>query len=74
MGARLMRFCATLLALSIVAGCSVTAKTDNPRQVWCDNNKPIRPSAAVFAVMTRPELDDMNQHNALGVKWCGWKP
>ncbi|TIP06662.1 MAG: hypothetical protein E5X72_00160 [Mesorhizobium sp.] len=63
-----------LLLLSIaLAGC-VSSPVEEPRKVWCDNNKPMRPTAAVFAAMTRPELDDMNQHNALGVRWCGWKP
>jgi hypothetical protein len=74
MGAPLRFLCSSLVVLSLAAGCSVTTKDSDPRKTWCDNNKPIRPSAAVFAVMTRPELDDMNQHNALGVKWCGWKP
>ncbi|AZO23857.1 hypothetical protein EJ070_26360 [Mesorhizobium sp. M1E.F.Ca.ET.045.02.1.1] len=63
-----------LLLCLALAGCVTSAPVDNPRKVWCDNNKPMRPSAAVFAVMTRPDLDDMNTHNARGVKWCGWRP
>lgn len=65
---------ALILCLCLVAGCVTPAPVDNPRQVWCDHNKPMRPSAAVFEIMTRPELDDMNTHNAQGTKWCGWKP
>jgi len=64
-----------LAALCItLTACVTSAPVSDARKVWCDNNKPMRPSAAVFAVMTRPELDDMNAHNAQGVKWCGWHP
>jgi hypothetical protein len=65
---------AYLALCSVLVGCVTTAPVENPRKVWCDHNKPQRPSAAVFAVMTRPELDDMNAHNSQGVKWCGWRP
>ncbi|MFK0688002.1 hypothetical protein ACFX5Q_07325 [Mesorhizobium sp. IMUNJ 23033] len=65
---------AALALCSMLAGCTTTAPVADPRKVWCDHNKPQRPSQAVFEVMTRPELDDMNAHNALGVKWCRWQP
>lgn len=65
---------ALVLCLAL-AGCVTAPSEDgNPRKTWCDHNKPMRPSAAVFAVMTRPEIDDMNSHNAQGVKWCAWQP
>lgn len=64
---------ALILCLAL-AGCVTAAPIENPRQVWCDHNKPQRPSQAVFEVMTRPELDAMNTHNGQGIRWCGWKP
>jgi xanthine/CO dehydrogenase XdhC/CoxF family maturation factor len=63
-----------LCLMAVLAACATATPVDDPRKVWCDSNRPTRPSAAVFAVMTRPELDDMNRHNALGAQWCGWKP
>ncbi|RWM29388.1 hypothetical protein [Mesorhizobium sp.] len=63
-----------LVLILALAGCVSTALIDDARKIWCDNNQPIRPSVAVFAVMTRPELDDMNALNAKGVEWCHWRP
>lgn len=64
----------SLLLCAALAGCVTPSADPDPRKAWCDNSKPMRPGAAVFAVMTRPEIDDMNRHNTLGVEWCGWKP
>lgn len=58
----------------LLSACVTTAPVGDPRKVWCDNNKPRRPSLAVVQAMTRAELDDMNSFNAKGVDWCGWKP
>ena len=71
MGTKVKALCLCLA----LAGCTLASPpVDNPRQVWCDHNHARRPSLAVVAVMTRPELDEMNAFNAQGAKWCGWKP
>lgn len=64
-----------LLVLALTAACTTTpAPIADPRAVWCEHNEPRRPSAAVVAVMTRPDLDEMIAHNRQGVLWCGWRP
>jgi hypothetical protein len=71
MGAPLRFFLGSLIALSVTTGCSVTAKIDDPRQIWCDHNQPRRDATADTP---RAELDDINSHNAKGALWCGWVP
>lgn len=66
-----------IIALCLVlAGCQTfpAPPIDNPRQVWCDHNKPRRPSKAVVKAMSRPELNDLIAFNTKGAKWCGWRP
>jgi starvation-inducible outer membrane lipoprotein len=64
-----------LILCLLLAGCATTpGSVGNPRQVWCDHNQPRRPSAAVVAAMTRPELDEVNTYNGKGARWCKWKP
>ncbi|MET3577680.1 outer membrane biogenesis lipoprotein LolB [Mesorhizobium robiniae] len=63
-----------LIVCLLLAGCTTPASIGNPRQVWCDHNQPRRPSAAVVAAMTRPELNEVNAYNGKGAKWCRWKP
>ncbi|MER8956456.1 hypothetical protein NKH98_27840 [Mesorhizobium sp. M0833] len=63
-----------LILCLVLAGCTTTAPTGNPRQVWCDQSQPRRPSAPVVAAMTRPELNEMNAFNGQGARWCGWTP
>lgn len=62
---------ATLIALSSMTGCSVTAKVENPRQIWCDHNQPRRDATLDTP---RAEHDEINTHNAKGARWCGWTP
>lgn len=66
------------LALAL-AGCNEVRPprapaVSDPKTVWCDQNTPRRPTAATIAVMSRADLDDMNQHNRRGAAWCEWKP
>ncbi|MER9439942.1 hypothetical protein NKI79_00810 [Mesorhizobium sp. M0340] len=63
-----------LILCLVLAGCTTTAPAGNPRQVWCDQSQPRRPSAPVIAAMTRPELDEMNAFNGQGARWWGWTP
>ena len=63
---------AALILQIFLAGCaSLPSPVENPRQVWCDTNKPRRDATADTP---RAELDDINEHNVLGAAWCGWKP
>lgn len=41
----------------------------NPRSIWCAHNSPRRDAATNTY---RTELDQINEHNAQGEKWCGW--
>jgi hypothetical protein len=65
---------ALVILLIALSGCAHDSKKpDAPRIVWCDHNKPTRPSQAAMDAMSRAELDDMNLHNRKGTAWCGWK-
>lgn len=66
---------ALTICLLLLAACTAAppAPTD-PKQVWCDQNAPRRPSVAVVTAMTRAELDEINAYNARGAAWCGWTP
>lgn len=60
---------AVILAL-LLTGCTAIPKpVEDPRQVWCDTNVPRRDATAETP---RWELDEINSHNARGVRWCGW--
>lgn len=66
---------AVILAALALAGCPSNQPTaPSPKQVWCDQNSPRRPTAATVAAMSRAELDDLNAFNEKGALWCGWKP
>lgn len=61
---------ALILSLVILAGCTTTqAPVNDPRQVWCDTNQPRRDATAETP---RSVLDEINAHNAKGVRWCHW--
>jgi len=61
--------CAHLLALSLMAGCSVSSKAG-----FCAIAKPLRPSPEVIAVMSDAEVAAMLAHNRKGAALCGWRP
>lgn len=63
-----------LLAAVALSGCGTKPaglQPTNPRSIWCDHNSPRRDATPETP---RRVLDEINQHNALGEKWCGWKP
>lgn len=66
---------ALILAAALAsAGC--VAKRDgplpsDPRSIWCEHNSPRRDAGAETP---RAGLNEINKHNAIGEKWCGWKP
>lgn len=65
---------ASLVCLSLMVGCSVRDNAPlptDPRVVWCDHSSPRRDAKADTP---RAVLDEINEHNAQGAKWCGWKP
>lgn len=62
-----------ILAL-VLAGCvsrQPEQRPFDPRSVWCEHNSPRRDARIDTP---RPELNEINKHNALGAEWCGWKP
>lgn len=63
---------AVILAALLLAGCAgMPAPVEDPRQIWCDTNKPRRDATDETP---RAELDEINSHNARGVLWCSWSP
>jgi hypothetical protein len=61
-----------LILILVLAGCATPrGPVENPRQVWCDHNSLRRDATAETP---RPELDEINAHNAKGALWCGWQP
>lgn len=62
-----------LIAVLALAGCVTRTGPlpSDPRSIWCDHNSPRRDAKPDTP---RAELDDINKHNALGEKWCGWEP
>ena len=63
---------ALILSLAILAGCqSIPGPGENPRAIWCATNEPRRDARPDTP---RSEIDEINRHNALGVKWCNWRP
>ena len=66
---RLSLIGATLLALSITAGCSVSAKG-----TFCAISDPIRLSPAAVAALSDAEVENILAHNKRGAALCGWKP
>lgn len=61
-------------ALALAACTTAPRATEDPRQVWCSQNNPLRPSQAVYDAMSRAEIDSLLEHNRRGVQWCGWRP
>ena len=50
-----------------VLGCASKAEPD-----WCLTNSPRMPTEAEYAVMDRQSKEWMRDHNARGMKFCGW--
>jgi len=68
---------AVILALLALAGCPSSGSqptAPSPKQVWCDQNAPRRPSQAAVAAMSRTELNELNAYDEKGALWCGWTP
>jgi hypothetical protein len=68
---------AIILAMLALAGCPANGNQPTgpgPKQVWCDQNSPRRPTQATVNVMSRAELDDLNIYNTKGALCCGWTP
>lgn len=63
---------ALILAIALLASCRPDMPPpSDPRAIWCATNEPRRD---YHDAMPRAEVDKLNRHNSLGVKWCGWKP
>lgn len=63
---------AAIAFLAILCGCQTVSAPVDARQVWCDHNAPQQFSNPVIDAMSRAELDQMNEHNDQGIKWCRW--
>lgn len=61
-----------LIAALSLSGCTTTPKpVENPRQIWCDTNKPRRDYTPETP---RNVVDEINAHNKKGARWCRWAP
>lgn len=62
---------ASFLAAFLLVACqSDTDVTSDPREIWCDHNKPRRDATPLTP---RDKIDEINAHNRKGVLWCGWR-
>lgn len=59
----------TLIALSIVTGCSVTTKGS-----FCQISSPIRLSDKAVDALSDAEVANILARNETGAKLCGWTP
>lgn len=64
---------AILIVALTLTGCITRERgfPSDPRSVWCGHNSPRRDARSDTQ---RAELDEINKHNAMGEKWCGWTP
>lgn len=62
---------ATLATLAACASVADGPSPSDPRSIWCAHNSPRRDAKAG---MPHSTLNEIVRHNALGEKWCGWKP
>lgn len=61
-----------LILVVLLAGCaSIPQTVADPRKQWCEDNQPRRDATETTP---RWELDEINAHNAKGVRWCQWQP
>ena len=66
---------AVSLALILSLGACVPPKyIEASVSVWCDTNKPTRPTREQYAAFSETQKIDMADHNEFGAKHCGWKP
>lgn len=61
---------AMMLAL---AGCAGGAAIQG-QLTYCDGAQPIRPAKGETANLSDKLVGQINQHNSLGARACGWKP
>jgi hypothetical protein len=65
---------AIIALLATLVGCTTVAvKTTDPRQIWCSHNAPHNYSSATLDTFSRAQIDDENNYQDTGIKWCGWK-
>jgi hypothetical protein len=63
----------TAIALALIlVGCVTVPVADNPREIWCDTNKP-RPPLENSDTASRAVIDDYNNYQDNGIAWCGWE-
>ncbi len=61
------------LSLTFLAACQTTpAPVEDPRQVWCDHNEPLKLPAVAVATLSRAEREAFAARQLKGEAWCGW--
>lgn len=65
-------YAAIAAALILPACATKPLPPENPRSIWCDQNKPQRLSSAEIAIASDERLVAVNAHNRKGEAWCGW--
>jgi len=56
----------------LLAGCATSAMQD--QLVFCDGAQPIRPSKGETITLSDSLVRQIQEHNRIGAKACGWKP
>lgn len=60
---------ASLIALCLTAGCSVTAKGS-----FCEISRPIRLTPETVNTLTDAQVAEILSHNQKGAALCRWRP
>lgn len=62
-----------LLLVAALTACTTTAPVENPRQVWCEHNRPLpKLSPEAVASLSRADKEEMVARDLKGAAWCGW--
>lgn len=70
-----MRFIIIATLAAMLTGCAAFGGPPIQGQLtYCDGAKPIRPAKGETANLSDKLVGQINQHNSLGAKACGWKP
>lgn len=69
----MMRYLAFVASLAFIGCTAIQAPIANPRAIWCSYNLPHNYSNATLATFDRSRINDENDYQDTGIKWCGWK-
>lgn len=72
---KVTRFAGSVAIAALLAGCATFGAPPVQNQLtFCKGAKPISPEKGETAKLSDKLFDQLDQHNRLGAKACGWKP